>query len=254
MNTRDRHKVKSTAWSLPSLSAAVFATLACAQPVQGQPPPALYRDFPVVSADVFSPGIPAYARLELLIPNFDVPNDRFWAAIVFYRDPDCIPPGFDLGQFFDFPSAAGPGAFGCSLRVEGQEIWQNGPPPGPGQPGDPAPIYVRTRNAVPNLPIWFVAWGELKPLLDRGHIYIGEVAGMRSLIKGSASWFEEALYPNGSATLPGITMHAEGRLETGGNFTLDWHFVADGPEEVSIRLELGRRPRPLCDQWPYPCK
>jgi hypothetical protein len=234
---------------LPSLLAATFVALAGALPARAQPP-AVQLDFPVGS-----PGVPAYARLELLIPNFDVPNDRHWAAIVLYRDPECVPADFDLGQFFDFPGPAGPGAFGCRLLVEGHEIWQNGPPTGNPPVGDPAPIYVRTRNAVPSLPVWFVAWNELRPLLGRGHIYISEIRGMRSLIKGSAQWFEEALYPNGTAAEPGITLRAEGRLETGGKFSLDWHFAAGAPEQVSIHLTFPRLRHgvKICDLWPQLC-
>jgi hypothetical protein len=230
-----------------SLLAAVFAAAAWAAPALAQLPgqPAVQLDFPVVS-----PGIPAYARLELLIPNFDVPNDRHWAAIVFYRDPACVPPDFDLGRFFHLPGPAGLGAFACKLTVEGTEIWERGQ-----AQGDQAPIYVRTRNATPHMPVWFVAWHELKPLLDRGQIYIGEIENLRSLVKGHARWFEEALYPNGTAVVPGITMRAEGRLESGGAFSLDWHFAAGTPEEVSIRLDLpSRHPRPsLCEVWPQLC-
>jgi hypothetical protein len=245
MNDRDRRKVTSIAGLLPSLVGALSTFLA--GPIDAQLPgqPAQHLAFPVMS-----PGIPAYARLELLIPNFDVPNDRHWAAIVFYRDPACVPPTFDLGRFFDLPGPAGLGAFGCRLLVEGHEIWQNGQ-----AQGDRAPIYVRTRNATPNLPIWFVAWDELNPLLARGQIYIGEIAGLRSLIKGSASWFEEALYPHEAAAQPGITMRAAGRLETGGAFNLDWRFVDGEPEAVSIRLQLlGKRPLPRpCLVSPYFC-
>ncbi|MBT8053814.1 MAG: hypothetical protein HKN57_08320 [Xanthomonadales bacterium] len=195
-----------------------------AQPLPGQP--GLQLDFPVQS-----PGVPAYARLELLVPNFDVPNNKRWAAIVFYRDPACVPQDFDLGQFFHFPGPRGLGALGCPLLVEGHEIWQNGPET------DLAPIYVRTRNAVPNLPIWFVAWNELKPILASGQVFIGDIAGLPSLVRGSADWYEEALYPNGAAETPGITLLSEGTLEDGGKFKLKWHFVDQGAvDEVIIRL------------------
>ena len=213
---------------------ALVACLLTGGPLQAQPlpgQPAVQLDFPVES-----PGIPAYARLELLVPNFDVPNNDRWAAIVFYRDPACVPDDFDLGQFFHLPGPGGLGAFGCRLLVEGQEIWENGPGT------DLAPIYVRTRNAVPDLPVWFAAWDELRPILESGQVFIGDIEALPSLVRGSARWFEEALYPNGSADLPGITLRAEGSLENGGAFRLNWHFVNLGAEE-SVSIRLWRNPR-----------
>ncbi|MDJ0938305.1 MAG: hypothetical protein QNJ00_00945 [Woeseiaceae bacterium] len=199
-------------------------TASQAQQLPGQP--GLQLDFPAQS-----PGVPAYARLELLVPNFDVPNNKRWAAIVFYRDPACVPDDFNLGRFFDVPGPQGLGAFACPLLVEGHEIWRNGPE------ADLAPIYVRTRNAVPNLPIWFVSWNELKPILESGQVFIGDIAGLPSLVRGSAYWYEEALYPNGTADIPGITLRSEGTLEGGGKFWLKWQFTDQGAEdEVTIRL------------------
>ncbi len=215
---------------LPVVLATVFTlsmlpwTALQAQQLPGQP--GLQLDFPAQS-----PGIPAYARLELLVPNFDVPNTRRWAAIVFYRDPACVPPDFDLGQFFHLPGPTGLGAFACPLLVEGHEIWQNGPDT------DRAPMYVRTRNAVPNLPIWFVEWNELRPILESGQVFIGDITALPSLVRGSAYWYEEALYPNGTAEIPGITLRSEGTFEGGGKFRLKWHFTDQGAEdEVTIRL------------------
>lgn len=204
-------------------------TVSQAQQLPGQP--GLQLDFPVQS-----PGVPAYARLELLVPNFDVPNNKRWAAIVFYRDPGCVPADFDLGRFFHLPGPAGLGAFACPLLIEGHEIWRNGPDT------DLAPIYVRSRNAVPNLPIWFVAWDELRPILESGQVFIGDITALPSLVRGSARWYEEALYPNGTADIPGITLRSEGTLENGGMFKLKWHFTNQGAEdEVTIRL--WRKPR-----------
>ena len=84
---------------------------------------------------------------------------------------------------------------------------------------------------MPNLPIWFVAWNELKPILETGQVYIGDLIRLPSLVRGSARWYEESLYPNGSAALPGITLRSEGTLEDGGVFRLEWHFVNQGAED-----------------------
>jgi len=229
---------------------AAMVTPLAAQAAEGSP---IRLDFP---SD--SPGIPAYARLELLIPNFDVPKNEDWAAVVFYRNPDCVPADFDLGQFFHFPGPGGPGAFGCELLIEGFELWANGPQQ------DMGPLYVRTRNAVPKLPIWFVAWPELSALFDNGEVFIEQIENLPSLIRAHAWWFEEALYPNGVAPDPGISMSARGRLETGGKFLLDWHFNASsGEDEVIINLELpgdktskGGPPSSVCTALPNlpPCQ
>lgn len=217
------------------LSTALLALFIAEAPIQAETElPSLKLDFPLES-----PGIPAYARLELLIPGFDVPNNDEWAAIVFYRDPSCVPTDFDLGQFFHFPGPQGPGAFGCRLLIEGFEHWLNGPG------DDPAPIYVRSRNAVPSLPVWFVSSAELGALFDTGMVFIDEIKALPSLIRGSAWWFEEALYPNGTAPDPALTFQAQGRLETGGKFTLEWHYQANaGEDEVVIQLDVPRTTRP----------
>ena len=220
------------------LAMAALTMPALAQPVFGDPP--IKLDFPTES-----PGIPAYARLELLIPDFDVPNNDDWAAIVFYRDPDCIPLNFDLGQFFHPPGPDGPGAFGCRLLIEGSEFWANGP----GQ--DLAPVYVRSRNAVPNLPVWFVDRTELDELFEQGMVFIDQIEALPSLIQGRAWWFEESLHPNGSAPEPAISLTARGRLETGGLFSLDWHFHANaGEDEVEIKLELDQDADPAPPSGP----
>ena len=219
---------------LPALlaTALIFCmvpwTASQAQQLPGQPGSQLA--FPVQS-----PGVPAYARLELLVPNFDVPNNKRWAAIVFYRDPACVPEDFNLGRFFDLPGPQGLGAFACPLLVEGHEIWENGPGT------DLAPIYVRTRNAVPDLPIWFVAWKDLRPILESGQVFIGDIAALPSLVRGRAYWYEEALYPNGSAERPGITLRSEGSLEGGGKFRLKWHFTDQGAED-EVTIFLWRKP------------
>jgi hypothetical protein len=45
------------------------------------------------------PGVPAYARIEA----GRVIQDGAWAAIVFYRLPECVPQDFNLLRFFDPP-------------------------------------------------------------------------------------------------------------------------------------------------------
>src|SRR5262245_37510173 len=51
------------------------------------------------------PGPPFYALIE----RGFVPHTDDWAAIVFVRDPGCVPPGFNLLE-----QLAVPQAFGCA--------------------------------------------------------------------------------------------------------------------------------------------
>lgn len=206
---------------LLGMSALAAATLSVSALAQAP----LKLDFPSMS-----PGIPAYARLELLIPDFDVPKNKQWAAIVFYRNPDCIPADFNLGTFFD-PPINGPGAFGCELLIEGHELWANGPGT------DPGPLYVLSRNMTPNLPVWFVSSRELQALFDMGTVTMTALESLPSLVRGWAWSFEEQLHPNGIASDPAITLHAQGRLDGGGWFELGWHFQASaGLDMVDIKL------------------
>lgn len=220
-----------------AMSALALATVTAS--ALAQPP--LKLDFPSMS-----PGIPAYARLELLIPDFDVPKNEHWAAIVFYRDPDCVPGDFNLGTFFD-PPIGGPGAFACELLVEGHELWANGPGL------DPAPFYVLSRNLTPNLPVWFVSWPELRALFDTGQVTVTALRALPSLVRGWAWSFEERLHPNETAADPAITISARGRLEDGRLFALGWHFQQSADLDlVSIEFGPGTgKPGPMaCNAMP----
>lgn len=221
-----RQAARTLGMSALGMSALAVATLSAS--ALAQPP--LKLDFPSVS-----PGIPAYARLELLIPDFDVPRNEHWAAIVFYRDPACVPANFNLGMFFDFP-INGPGAFGCELLIEGHELWANGPG------SDPAPLYVLSRNSTPNLPVWFVSWPELQTLFDTGTVTITALETLPSLVRGWAWSFEEQLHPNGTAPDPAITMNARGRLEGGGQFELGWHYQASASLNL-VKIEFAADPK-----------
>jgi hypothetical protein len=224
METHDKGKTgRTTMHAARALSVSLLALATLSNDALAQPP--LRLDFPSAS-----PGIPAYARLELLIPDFDVPRNEHWAAIVFYRNPDCVPEDFNLGMFFD-PPIGGPGAFACELLVEGHELWANGPGI------DPAPSYVLSRNSTPNLPVWFVSWPELRSLLDTGSVTIGGLETLPSLVRGWAWSFEETLHPNGTAPDPAITINARGRLEGGGRFELGWHYQASASLNI-VKLKF----------------
>lgn len=169
-----------------------------------------------------SPGIPAYARLGG--PNI-APHTDDWAAIAFFRDPACVPPGFNLLDFFDVPRV-----FGCPLTVEGFEIWRKGP----GQ--EPAPRLSKLREAGP-VPVWFVSWPELQAAAADGVLTITELSALPSLIKGLASRFRETLRPFDSNGRGMINLGASGSLSDGRSFRLK-AVVGNNHQvkHVSIRL------------------
>jgi len=90
--------------------------------------------------------VPAYARIEMVDGASLVHHTNNWAAIPFFREPRCVPEGFNLLDFFDDP-----GAFDCRLTFEGFEIWRNGP-----RTDDPAPIQTESFG-LGSVPVWIVA-------------------------------------------------------------------------------------------------
>lgn len=165
-------------------------------------------------------GPPFYARFG--------ENETFgtddWVAIVFYRDPNCVPDEFNLNQFFDFPGETGPGAFGCQPpTTDVVEYWA-------GEPGSaPAPAVseMTGRGAVP---VWFFAPADLETAMADGVVTITELEGLPSRRVGAAATFTEYLKPTQSNEAPLIQFMAEGTLEEGGNFLVD---VSYGDPEVT---------------------
>ena len=153
-----------------------------------------------------APGPPYYARITAT----GAPQTDEWAAIVFYRDPDCVPADFNLLDFFDIPRA-----FGCPAAVEGFEIWRNGPGI------DAAPINVVTRGSAP-VAVWFVAPSELEAAMADGVLTIAELAALPSLQVGFAHHFREVLHPSEAARNAKLTMTAFGALIDGRRFQLQF--------------------------------
>ncbi len=146
-----------------------------------------------------APGIPAYARTDL------IPHNEEWAAIVFYREPSCVRADFNLLDVADVPAA-----FGCPLTVAGFEIWENGPPP-----IDAAPLFTNLRG-LGHVPVWFVSWPDLQVQIADGVLTIAELESMDSLQRGDATFFAERLHP-----LVNYNVVAHGLLEDGRSFNLE---------------------------------
>lgn len=173
------------------------------------------------------PGPPFYARIEPAPPH--VIHDGQWAAIVFYREPGCVPAGFNLLVFFD----PGP-AFGCPLTVHGASLWQ-------GEPlvGAPKVVTTQGNGAVP---VWFVPVGAFNQAAQDGDLKIGELAALDGLVVGYAEQFNEVLHPSplppelggGGHPNPKLIQDAHGRLEDGQTFS--FHATGVRGELRAVRI------------------
>jgi hypothetical protein len=155
------------------------------------------------------PGVPAYARIELVDGKTPlVHHDKEWAAIAFYREPACVPAGFNLLEFLDIPKV-----FECPMTVSGFSIWKNAP-----APVDPSPIHTESygNGAVP---VWFVRWEVLRAALGDNSLTMLELNTLNPL-KGSASFFKETLNPLPGAKRTMTQIVARGTLEDGRTFDL----------------------------------
>lgn len=182
-------------------------------------------DFP--SAE--DPGIPAYARIDASVPGAPpVYSDGDWAAIVFYRDPGCVPGGFNLLQFFDF------NAFACPLAISGFDLWE-------GEPLSSPPKVAKSFGT--EVPVWFVPTSTIAVAIADGVLTIGELAGLDGLLVGTADRFVETLHPHpfpvigGGHPTPKLILNAKGQLDDGRRFAL--HISMLYPDLRAISIELG---------------
>lgn len=172
------------------------------------------------------PGPPFYARVERQAVHTEiVPHTDEWAAVVFYRNPACVPADFNLMDLFHVPNA-----FFCGLTIDGFEIWRNGPPP-----IDPAPMMAEF-NGLGAVPIWFVSWPELQAAVADDTLTMTELSAMDSLIVGSATNFHETLHPTGGAKNPKLIMTASGTLSDGRTFRLQ-HSGSQGGIQTNISFK-----------------
>lgn len=157
------------------------------------------------------PGNPYYARIESVSPH--IYEDGAWGIVVFYRDPACVRPDFNLLDFFDAPAA-----FGCASTVTGHSIWADDV-----GVGAPRTVTIKGNGAVP---VWLVPVGAAQSAVADGTLTIGELAGLPGLVKGTASHFSEVLMPHplppglggGGHPNPKLTLVARGALEDGRSF------------------------------------
>jgi hypothetical protein len=172
---------------------------------------------------------PFYSRTE---PPADVGGFGYqadgWAAIVFYRDPACVPADFNLFDFYDF---AFPRVFFCDPTVSGFSLHH-----------EPLGVTPPKQSNLSGsaVPIWFVpSDGAFADAVAAGQLTIGELEAMPGLVKGTASHFREINHTVGSHPRTKIVISARGTLEDGRRFDYDvtWQgLTVDDVQHVGIRL------------------
>lgn len=175
------------------------------------------------------PGPPFYARTDD-VTHF-VFNDGEWAAIVFYRDPSCIPADFNLLQFFNPPAA-----FSCPLAVQGASLWQ-------GEAFRGAPKIATASDSGP-VPVWFVPLESVGQATQDGILTVGELEGLDGLLIGYANQLNETLHPHplppemggGGHPNPKLVLDAKGQLEDGRQFKLHITQVNDVVQAIQIQF------------------
>ncbi len=176
------------------------------------------------------PGMPFYARVELLPPY--IFNDGQWAAIIFYRDPNCIPADFNLISVFDVPAA-----FSCPHTVQGSSLWH-----GEVFNGAPKMITISGTGAVP---VWFVPWQAVSDQARAdGVLTIANLQQIEGRLVGYADQYAETLQPHpdpafggGGHPNPKMIVDAQGQLEDGRPFILHITWVHDQVQSIQIQFE-----------------
>ena len=129
-----------------------------------------------------------------------------WMAFIFYRNPDDVPAGFNLLEFYDIPDA-----FGVPLTVEGAAIFKN--------PNDLSPLQAEMKG-LGAVPIWFISRGDYATAKGDGVLTMTELESIPSLIKGSADFYTETLLSEGHPAILLKNIEASGTLEDGSKFSL----------------------------------
>lgn len=176
------------------------------------------------------PGMPFYARVELLPPY--VFNDGEWAAIIFYRDPACVPSDFNLISVFDIP-----GAFFCPHTVHGDSLRD-----GAVNNGAPKIVNISGNGSVP---VWFVPWEAVADQAHAGgNLTVADLMEIEGRLVGHADQYVEELQPHpdpatggGGHPNPKMIVNAHGQLEDGRDFKLHISWVRDIVRSIQIQFE-----------------
>lgn len=178
-------------------------------------PDAQFSNSPTALFRVESPMFPFYSRTEppSSVGGFGYHTDE-WAAVVFYRDPSCVPTDFNLFAFVDIP-----GAFGCTSTVDGFSLHV--------EPDGVTPPKVSNLHGTA-VAIWFVPWeAAFQQAVHDESLTIVQLEAMPGLLKGVATQFREILQSVENHPVPKINISARGEIlpEYGGGtfrYNVNW--------------------------------
>jgi hypothetical protein len=203
---------------LPRVQPLVLVLLlaACeAKPPLSPAPDAQFSNGATALFRVESPMFPFYSRTEppSSVGGFGYRTEE-WAAVVFYRDPDCVRPDFNLFAFFDIP-----GAFGCTSRIDGFSLHV--------EPAGVTPPKLSNLHGTA-VPIWFVPWdAAFQQAVNDESLTIAQLEAIPGLLKGVATQFREILQSVENHPVPKINISARGEIlpEYGGGafrYNVNW--------------------------------
>ena len=162
---------------------------------------------------------PFYARLE----RGAIYTDGESVAVFYYRPPDCIPPDFNLLDFFDFENA-----WGCLPgTTEGFAIVKD--------PTTNDPPVQQVLHGLGAVPVWFVSLVEYELAVADDVLTIGELGSLPSLKMGHASIYQEVLHPMGGPSHH-LECNASGTLESGIRFKVHVVFTE---AHFDVRIKFG---------------
>lgn len=151
--------------------------------------------------------------------------DSGWAATIFYRPPEWVPDDFNLLEqslhpIFNIDPD-------CPLFVEGFGLREK---------GAVVPRLQMLRKVEgAQMPVYFCHLEDLYPALADGHITVGDLEAMDSLLVGWVDSYSELIQPADASGQFQIEVRASGVLEGGGRFSV--HCTANATVyNVAIRL------------------
>ena len=226
----------SSRTTMQVLFALPFLLAACDAPSPVAPERATPESVALAKSEglyrVESPMFPFYSRTE---PTQDVGGFGYhtdaWAAIVFYRDPACVPTDFNPFSFYDFDFAR---VFSCASLVDGFSLHV--------EPDGVTPPKVSNLSGA--AAIWFVPWDdEFQQAVDAGSLTITQLENMDGVLKGVATQFRETLNSVENHPVPKINIAARGYIlpeSGGGSFTynVNWPgLTVDDVKNVNIEIK-----------------
>lgn len=175
--------------------------------------------YTVVSFPQQDPGFPLYARVTPISNQFLVADGKL--IIPFFRNPDCIPPEFNLLDFFNPPEA-----FGCELTLSGRFVIENENPP------DIFPFMAHSSGSA--VPFWIVDWESFQTQIQDGSITIAELEALNP-VKATATQFDEYLWPRLDDHK--VVIEAEGIID-GTTNGFSFSLIHKGDEIHDIKLVM----------------